>query len=404
MISVAEARARILQNLPTMPSEVVALDRAHGRILAEDFVARVTQPPFDVSAMDGYAVRAADVARVPATLTVVGESAAGGRHEGEVGPGQAVRIFTGAPLPRGADTIVIQEDTEAGDGTVTVREGAKAGTYVRRAGLDFSAGDIGAKAGSRLTARRIGLAAAMNVPWLAVSSRPRVGLIATGDEIVRPGDTIGENQIVSSNALALAGLIRASGGVPVDLGIARDNAASLTALARGAAAVDMVVTLGGASVGEHDLIRQVLGQEGLDLDFWQIAMRPGKPLMFGRIAEKPMMGMPGNPVSSLVCGLLFLRPAILTMLAADQIGLPEIEVRLGAALKANDRREDYLRCTLTRDGNDHDVATPFTVQDSSMLTRLAAADCLVIRPPHADAAPEGSAARAIPLGDMLTGF
>lgn len=404
MISVVEARERILATLERMPSEVVALDRAHGRVLAEDIVARVTQPPFDVSAMDGYAVRAADVATVPAALTVIGESAAGSGYDGTVGPGQAVRIFTGAPVPDGADAIVIQEDTEAGDSAVTVNEAPAAGRYVRKAGLDFSAGDVGVTAGAVLSARAVGLAAAMNVPWVSVACRPRVGLIATGDEIVRPGEHIGNSQIVSSNALALSGLIRASGGEPVDLGIARDNAQSLRRIAGGARSVDLVVTLGGASVGEHDLVRQVLGDEGLELDFWQIAMRPGKPLMSGRIGGKPMLGMPGNPVSSLVCGLLFLRPAILTMLGACDTGLPEIAVRLGVALKANDRREDYLRCTLERDGDGQPVAMAFSVQDSSMLSRLAAADCLVIRPPHAPAAEAGSLVRAIPLSSALTGF
>ena len=359
MISVAEARTRILRDLRAMPSEVVALDRAHGRFLAEDIIARVTQPPFDVSAMDGYAVRAEDVSSVPAVLTVVGESAAGGRHSGTVEPGQAVRIFTGAPVPPGANAIVIQEDTEAGNGKVTVREGVVAGTYIRRAGLDFLAGDVGVAAGCRLTARHVGLAAAMNVPWIAVASRPRIGLIATGDEIVRPGEDIGDSQIVSSNALALSGLIRATGGQPVDLGIARDNEQSLRRLAQGADSVDMVVTLGGASVGEHDLIRDVLGADGLELDFWQIAMRPGKPLMSGRIAGTPMLGMPGNPVSSLVCGLLFLRPAILTMLGASSVDLPEISVRLGRDLKANDRREDYLRCTLDTDAEGNASASRF---------------------------------------------
>lgn len=404
MISVAEARARILRDLQVMPPEVVALDRAHGRVLAADIVARVTQPPFAVSAMDGYAVRADDVGAVPTTLAVVGESAAGGRYAGTVNPGQAVRIFTGAPVPEGADTIIIQEDTEASDGIVSVRQSAKAGTYVRPAGLDFSQGDVGVRAGDRLNARQIGLAAAMNVPWVSVSSRPRVGLIATGDEIVRPGEDIGQNQIVSSNALALAGLVRATGGISVDLGIARDDVESLRSIAQGASSVDMVVTLGGASVGEHDLIRQVLGDEGLELDFWQIAMRPGKPLMFGSIAGRPMLGMPGNPVSSLVCGLLFLRPAILKMLGARRTDLPEVDVRLGATLKANDRREDYLRCSLATADDGQLVAKPFSVQDSSMLTRLSMADCLVIRPPHAPEARAGDKARAIPLGDMLTGF
>jgi len=399
VISVREALDRILAELPLLPAETVDLAHARGRALAEDVVARVTQPPADVSAMDGYAVRAEDVAKVPARLSCIGEAPAGQAFAGAVGPGEAVRIFTGGPVPKGADAIVIQEDAEGGgdDGAVVVREAAAKGRYIRPAGLDFRAGDVGLRAGRLLGAREIGLAAAMNVPWLAVRRRPRVALLATGDEIVRPGEPIGPNQIVSSNALALAALVEAAGGEAVDLGIARDDAASVRRLAAGAAGVDMLVTLGGASVGEHDLIRSVLGQEGLQLEFWQIAMRPGKPLMFGRLGGTAMMGMPGNPVSSLVCGLIFLRPALRKMLGlpADE-GLRRSAV-LGRDLVANDRREDYLRASLARNAEGELVATPFEKQDSSMLSHLANADCLAVRPPHAPAATAGERIEIVPL-------
>lgn len=397
MIPVAEALRRILADLPATPPEIVSVADASGRALAEDVVARVTQPPADVSAMDGYAVRAADVATVPARLKVVGEAPAGGAYPHPLGPGEAVRIFTGGPLPKGADAIVIQEDTTREGDYVTVRESAPPGRYVRVAGLDFRAGEVGLRAGRILGARDVGLAAAMNVPWLAVRRRPRVALLATGDEIVRPGEPIGPNQIVSSNALALAALIRASGGEPVDLGIARDDRASLQAIADGARGVDLLVTLGGASVGEHDLVRAALGERGLTLDFWQIAMRPGKPLMFGQMGETAMLGLPGNPVSSLVCGLLFVRPAIRRMLRVEPAAPARGQAVLGRDLPANDRREDYLRSRLERRADGVLVATPFETQDSSMLSTLARSDCLVVRPPHAPPAKAGETVEFVDL-------
>lgn len=397
MISVNEALTQILADLPQMPSESISIADAHGRVLAADVVARVTQPPADVSAMDGYAVRAADVADVPASLRQIGVAPAGGAFAGQVGPGEAVRIFTGGPVPNGADTIVIQEDVDADGDEITVREGASAGRYIRKQGLDFSAGEVGLEAGRRLSPPDIGLAAAMNVPWLEVRRRPRVALLATGDEIVRPGEAIGPNQIVSSNSLAMAALVRRCGGEPVDLGIARDNEASLRALAAGAQGADMLVTLGGASVGEHDLVRKVLGDQGLDLAFWRIAMRPGKPLMFGRLGGTVMMGMPGNPVSSLVCGMIFLRPAIDRMLGRPAGPAERESARLGRDLAENDRREDYLRAVLGRNDDGDLVATPFDVQDSSMLSRLSKADCLIVRPPHAPAANTGDRVEIIRL-------
>ncbi len=403
MIPVAEARQRILADLPVMPAEQVGLNEALGRVLAEDIASRRTQPPQAVSAMDGYAVRAADVAQVPASLNVIGAAPAGSPFAGEVTEGSAVRIFTGAPLPAGADAIVIQEDTERDGDRVIVKEGVAAGRYVRKAGLDFAAGDVLLKAGRVLNARDIGLAAAMNVPWIAVRRQPRVALLATGDEIVLPGEEAGPSDIVSSNTFALDGLVRASGGVPLTLGIAADNLESIRAHAAGAQGADILVTTGGASVGEHDLVQEALGDVGLQVDFWQIAMRPGKPLIFGRLAETPMLGFPGNPVSSMVCGALFLKPALATML-----GIADVEPRLesailGVDLKENDRREDYLRATLAQDGDGNRVATPFPVQDSSMFSRLAQADCLVVRAPHAPAAKAGETVSYIALGGGLIG-
>ncbi|MBV9522734.1 MAG: molybdopterin molybdotransferase MoeA, partial [Alphaproteobacteria bacterium] len=389
MISVEEALARLLAPLTPLAAEQVALPEALGRVLAEDVAARRTQPPFAVSAMDGYAVRSADVAQPPAQLRIVATVPAGQAFAGTLGPGEAVRIFTGAPMPRGADCVVIQEDTQRAADLVTIREGAPAGRYVRPAGLDFRAGEVGLRAGDVLTARGIGLAAAMNRPWLMVRRRPRVAILATGDEIVMPGDPSGPHQIVSSNALALGALVAACGGQPIQLGIAPDEIASLQRAAAGAAGADLLLTTGGASVGEHDLVRDALAAQGLELEFWRIALRPGKPLMVGRFQGARLIGLPGNPVSSLVCGLVFVKPALERLLgmAADET---RETARLAMALPPNDRRQDYLRarCARTPDGTLE--ATPFERQDSAMMSLLAHSDCLVMRPPHAPAAAIGT--------------
>lgn len=397
LMPVADARQRILADLPVMASEQVALTEAHGRVLAADVAARVTQPPLAVSAMDGYAVRAEDVADAPVDLTVTGAVPAGGLHDGVVAKGEAVRIFTGAALPDGADAIVIQEDTSRDGHTVTVNESVTAGRYVRPAGLDFQTGDVLLTTGKILTSRDIGFAAAMNHPWLQVRRRPRVALLATGDEISLPGEALGPTSIVSSNTFALEGLIRAAGGEPVTLGIAPDDKAAISAMAEGARGADMLVTTGGASVGEHDLVQDALQDIGLELDFWQIAMRPGKPLMFGRLGSVPMLGFPGNPVSSTVCGVLFLKPALARMLGTGETEPVFETATLGVDLGENDRREDYLRATLSRDG-DTLVVTPFPKQDSSMFSRLAASDCLVVRPPHTPAAKAGDPVAFVRLG------
>ncbi len=397
MISVEEARRRILADLIPLPAEQIGLADAFGRVLAEDLAARRTQPPTAVSAMDGYAVRAADVAHTPADLRVIGTAPAGAAFAGVVGPGEAVRIFTGGPLPEGADTIVIQEDVDAAEAEIVVREGAAEGAFVRPAGLDFTAGEVLLKAGHALTARDIGLAASMNVPWLMVRRRPRVAILATGDEIVMPGEPLGPNQIVSSNGPALAALVKTCGGVPVSLGIVPDDPAALKAAAAAAWGADFLVTSGGASVGEHDIVQRVLAEAGLAVDFWRVAMRPGKPLIFGRLGDIPMLGVPGNPVSAMVCGVIFLRPALERLLGVDRLQAPPATALLGQDLGANDQRQDYLRATLSQGEDGGLVATPFERQDSSMFLLMARADCLVVRPPHAPPARAGSPVEIIPL-------
>ncbi len=398
MISVDEALARITAAMPAMPVEQVALADGLGRVLAEDVAARRTQPPAAVSAMDGYAVRAADVGDLPATLEVVGAAPAGEAFEGTVEAGQAVRIFTGGPVPDGADAIVIQENTTAAGGTVTVTEGTTTpGSYVRPAGLDFKQGETLLTAGRALTARDVGLCAAMNVPWLKVRRKPLIALLATGDEVVMPGDPIGPHQIVSSNGLALASFVAAEGGRTIDLGISPDSRDALKAMAAGARGADMLVTTGGASVGDHDIVRSVLGEAGLELDFWRIAMRPGKPLIFGRIGDTTILGLPGNPVSATVCALIYLGPAIRAMLGLRGGAGGAASAVLGRDLGVNDERQDYLRSTLAPGADGTWVATPFEAQDSSMFATLAHADCLVVRAPHAPAARAGEVVTIVPL-------
>jgi molybdopterin molybdotransferase len=382
VISVAEAEERILAGLSPVGAEEVSLTDALGRTLAKDVRARLTQPPWPVSAMDGYAVRAADVRIVPVDLEIVAEVPAGQAHAGTVGAGQCARIFTGAPLPSGTDAIVIQEDAERRGHRVTIKESAPKDRYVRPAGLDFAQGDVGIAAGRRLGARDIGLAAAMNVPWLRVRRRPRVAILATGDEIVRPGDPVGPHQIVSSNGFALAACVTAFGGVPVPLGIAKDTVEDTLSHAEAAHGADLLVTTGGASVGDHDLVQKALGTRGLRVDFWKIAMRPGKPLMWGDFAGIPVLGLPGNPVSTLVCALIFLRPAINALLGRPRASVPTLRGLLTTDLSANDQRQDYLRSDVKRGLDGSLLVTPFAKQDSSMLKLLASSSGLAVRPPR----------------------
>jgi molybdopterin molybdotransferase len=398
MLSVAEAQARILAQFTSLVGEIVGIDRAIGRVLAEPVTARLSQPPAAVSAMDGYAVRATDVARLPAKLRVIGTIAAGASPTAAVGAGEAMRIFTGAMLPQGADTVVIQENCDRDSDAVSVREGSNTpGQHVRAAGNDFRAGEIGLKAGRLLSARDVAFAAAMNWPNITVTRRPRIALLSTGDELQHPGEPLGPAQIIASNGIGLAAMVTACGGEPINLGIARDNLADLGRALDGARGADLLVTTGGASVGELDLIQQALKDKGAQLDFWKIAMRPGKPVMFGGLGDLPVLGLPGNPVSALVTATLFLRPAIEKMLGQDTTGHGPSFARLGTALKANDQRQDYLRATLARDAQGSLVAAPFPKQDSAMLSLIARADALIVRPPHAPAAKEGDLTEILPL-------
>ena len=398
MIPVAEARARILAGLAPVGSESVPVSDAFGRVLAADVAAILTHPPAAISAMDGYAVRGADVATAPVELRVVGAAPAGGAYAGTVAPGQAVRIFTGGTLPGGADTVVIQENTEPADGgRVRVTEPARTGKNVRPRGMDFAAGDVPLRAGRRLGARDIGLLAAIGPGTVEVRRRPRVAILCTGSELVPPGAAPGPNRIISSNGVALAAVVAGAGGAPVDLGIAADDADDLRAAAARAGDVDLLVTVGGASVGDHDLIQKVLGGAGLAVDFWKAALRPGKPLISGALGGVPMLGLPGNPVSALVCALVFLRPAVAALLGRPDVGDGRVGAVLGRDCKANDHREDYLRSALARRDDGVLVATPFAQQDSSQLSALARADCLAIRPPEAPAAAAGDPIDVIPF-------
>jgi molybdopterin molybdotransferase len=396
MIPVEEARTRILAGIAPTTAEVVPLTEAWGRVLARPVLSRLTQPPRDVSAMDGYALKAAD-ATLGATLAVVGAAPAGHPWEGTLQPGQALRLFTGSIVPEGADAILLQEDaTRTGD-AVTVNEAATQGRHIRRAGQDFAAGDTLIAPGRRLNARDIGLAAAGNNAWLTVHRRPRVAILATGDEIALPGDPIPPGGIVSSNSHALAALVRAAGGEPVVLPIAPDDRAALMAAADAVHGMDLLLTSGGASVGEHDLVQEALGARGLVVDFWQIAMRPGKPLMHGRLGPVPMIGLPGNPVSSLVCAILFVVPALHRLSGLPAAAPPTVMARLGAPLAANDKRADHLRATLSTAPDGMLVATAFPRQDSSMLRLMAQADALILRAAHAPAAEAGAMVPVIRL-------
>jgi len=389
---VADALAAILAGAEPLAHEMIALDAAFHRVLARDVAALRTQPPQAMSAMDGYAVRAADAAHAQARLKVIGEVAAGRPFDQAIGPGEAVRIFTGGVIPDGGDAVVIQEDTVADRGNITVTEAATAGRHIRPAGVDFRQGDLLLSEGHRLTDRDLSLAASMNHPKLPVRRRPKVALLATGDELVMPGATPGPGQIVYSNGYALHALMRAEGAETLDLGIAADTIEATTAGIRRARdqGADILVTTGGASVGDHDLVQASLKAEGVTMAFWQIAMRPGKPMMHGRLGTMRVVGVPGNPVSSYVCTLLFVVPLIRALSGRKSVHHVRESAVLGRDVGANDRREDYLRARLEARADGTLVATPVNHQDSSLLANLSAARALVIRAPFAPAALAGT--------------
>jgi molybdopterin molybdotransferase len=390
VLSVAEARARVLDGIAPLPSEWVPLSRARGRVLAEDLRARLTQPPFDTTSMDGYAVRAADTGP-DERLTVIGESAAGKAFAGRIGPGEAARIFTGAPLPAGADAVVMQEDVTVSNGAITLSGPAAPGKHLRPAGLDFRLGDVGLRAGRVLDPRALALAAAMDHALLPVRRRPRVAVLATGDELVRPGAPRGADAIVLSSLYSVAALVEELGGEALDLGIAPDDTDAIAArlVAARDAGSDVIVTLGGASAGDRDLVKPVFAAIGVAPGFWKIAMRPGKPLVHGRLATTTVLGLPGNPVSAYACAVLFLAPLLRALLGRPTEPRVETGV-LAVPLPANDAREDYLRARLSEDGAGPALLAPFPRQDSSMQAVLARADAFVVRAPRAPAADAGS--------------
>jgi molybdopterin molybdotransferase len=396
---VADALARVLADAKPLPAVSVPLQDAHGRVLAADLAALRTQPPAAVSAMDGYAVRAEDVAAAPAKLKVVGEVPAGKPFDRAIAAGEAARIFTGGFLPAGTDTIVIQENTTRDGDVVSVIKGAKTGANVRPGGLDFRSGDVLFRQGHRFTARDLALVAGMNHPTVPVRRRPRVAMFATGDELVPPGTTPGPGQIVYSNGFTLQALARAEGAETIDLGIVPDRLDDTVAAVRKAreAGADVLVTTGGASVGEYDLVQKAFAAEGMSLSFWRIAMRPGRPMMHGRLGSMDVLGLPGNPVSSYVCSLLFLVPLLRTLTGRPDVALETETGILGRDLPANDEREDYMRATLVIDPEGRQIATPFPVQDSSMMAPLAKSGCLVVRPVFAPAAAKGDACTIVKL-------
>ncbi|XOK12914.1 gephyrin-like molybdotransferase Glp [Agrobacterium tumefaciens] len=400
LLPVDEAITRLLEAaVPVTESETLPLAECDGRVLSADLTARLTQPPFDASAMDGYALRSADALCIGSVLTVIGQAAAGHAFTGTVGEGQAVRIFTGAPVPQGTDTVLIQEDAEVLEsGKIRTAFDVTAGRHIRPRGQDFTEGETALKAGRELGFTDLTLAAAMNHAALTVYRKPRIAILATGDELLPPGSAPQPAQIIASNTFGVAALARQAGAEVLDLGIIADDEGLIrAAIGKAVAAkVDVLVTLGGASVGDHDLVQAALKAEGMQLDFWRIAMRPGKPLMVGAIGAMQVLGLPGNPVASLLCGLLFLEPLVRSIARRAPLQR-EATARTATPLKANDQRQDYLRARFSTDENGMLVAEAYAKQDSSMMKILAHSDGLIVRPPHAPAATAGAECPVIRL-------
>ncbi|NTS64027.1 molybdopterin molybdotransferase MoeA [Sphingomonas sp. HHU CXW] len=388
LLPIEEAQARVLALGTVAAHEDVAIGDALGRWAVHPIHAARTQPARDLSAMDGYAIRFADL---PGPWQVIGESAAGKPFAGRVAAGQATRIFTGAAMPDGADTVLVQEEAERdGERLILAGEGPPhLSRNVRRRGLDFSVDDVLVDAGQRLTPARLAVCATGGVARVTVARPIRVAIAATGDELVEPGTSAGPDTLPESNRLLLRALFADLPVTFVDLGILPDQ---LDVLTRAFAQVeaDVLVTTGGASVGDHDLVRPALHAAGYALDFWRIALRPGKPMLAGRRGATTVIGLPGNPVSAFVTALLFVRPLVAHLSgAADPYPSPTSAI-LGEPLAANGNRTDYLRAEL-RDGR----AYASTIQDSSMLRTLARSTCLIIRPPHAPAAQAGDSAEIL---------
>ena len=388
MITVAQALEQLFALATPLGSETVSLLDAHGRVLAEDVAATRAQPPFDGSAMDGYAVTQAAPGM---TFRVIGEAAAGHAFKGCVADGEAVRIFTGAPVPTGAKRVVIQEDVIRDGNVITVSDKVEANTHIRPAGGDFAVGDI-VSAGPVLGPNDIALMASMNIAEVPVAKRPVVALISTGDELVMPGESPNADQIIASNTMGLHALLRDLGAEPRLLPIARDNEPSLRTALEMASGADLIVTIGGASVGDHDVVANLAPKLGMEQAFYKVAMRPGKPLMAGRFGNAMMIGLPGNPVSAMVCGHVFVAPVIRAMLGLPAGPTPQKTAPLAEALTQNGPREHYMRARMTADG-----LVAFGAQDSSLLSILNAADALIVRAPHDPAQPKGATVSYIPI-------
>lgn len=386
MISVAEALEKVFALAKPPVEDTVPLAEAAGRVLLRPIAALRDQPPFASSAMDGYAIGPGS-----GTFAVVGEAPAGRAFEGRVGEGQAIRIFTGAPLPDGADRVAIQENARRSGDSVAIDPAPGPGENVRPAGGDFRVGD-GIDAPRVLRPQDLALLAAMNVLEVTVASRPSAALIATGDELAMPGEDPRPDQIMSSNSFGLAALFDQIGAETRVLPIARDTEASLTAALRLAEGADLVVTIGGASVGDHDLVGPVAERLGMERSFYKIAMRPGKPLMAGRLGDAAMIGLPGNPVSAFVCGHLFAAPLIRAMLGLGHAPAPRRSAPLAVGVEENGPREHYMRARLTPEG-----LAPFDRQDSSLLSILGEADALLVRPVADPPRKAGEMAEYVPL-------
>ncbi len=396
LLPVDEARASILKGVKPVGCEEVKLSAAIGRVLQKPIKTTRDQPAFACSAMDGFAVRANDVTDVPVILNVIGEAKAGGAFSGRLKRGEAVQIYTGAPLPAGADAVVIQEDTTIEGPQVTITESSERGQFVRGRGFDFKRGETLVEPPRILTARDIGVAASANCDKVTVRRKPVIALIGTGDELVLPGERPRDDQIISSNNAALTSFIDHFGGVAVDLGLVADRVADIKQAIKKTRDADVVVTIGGASVGKHDLVQRALSESGITLSFWRIAMRPGKPLMFARRGQQRIIGLPGNPVSAMVCARIFLKPLLDALLGLPAEN-PIIKARLGTALPRNDERQDYLRATVERDQFGSLTAFPFVRQDSSMQRLMAEAEALIIRAPFARPATKGTYVEILPI-------
>lgn len=409
MLDVETARQRLLAECPVTKACSAPLQSAAGCYVSSDITAKVTQPPFHSSAMDGYAVLGADLHPIGASLKIIGSSSAGHPFQGRLGRGEAVRIFTGAALPEGADRIVLQEDCETdqnadqstgGATTVKVLRYDSEANYIRPSGYDFQENDLLISAGSRLNYRHLTLLAAMNIEMVPVRARPRVAILATGDELVLPGAELFEGAIVSSIPSGMKALIELAGGQADILGIARDDMDDLSQQIKRAADYDILVTIGGASVGDHDLVQEALSRAGMVLNFWRIAMRPGKPLMVGRLKQQQVIGVPGNPVSALVCTLLFVVPLLRQMMGAKQVDLPIRSARLLNNVSTNGARQHYMRAKTSISRFGQVEIRAFDDQDSSLQSIFASANALLIRPVRAAYAEAGSVVDYISLDDV----